>query len=226
MSVSSKSVVSKSVLSKSALAAALCLLAVPAPAQERSRTYLDAGYVAQKLKSGSSNPLPRLDDIDVDGAYAAGSVELGSQLFLTGSLHKGSGDNRLRAGQDVLAEFDVDAQQAGIGLGYYRALGERAEWTAEVGYQNTRIEFENRALRFSEKIDGNDYRVSLGLRGDLAPNLEGWARVNYIDGDVYEREFSGTVGALLKFNAMWGLSAEASAGAGNQRYLVGVRASF
>ncbi|QWP77365.1 outer membrane beta-barrel protein [Lysobacter sp. K5869] len=220
------SVSSKSVASKSMLAAALCLLAAAAAAQERSHTYLEAGYVAQKLESGGSDPLLRLDDIDVNGAYAAGSVELGSQLFLTGSLHKGSGDNRLRSGQDLLAKFDVDAQQAGIGLGYYRALGERAEWTAEVGYQNTRIEFENRALSFSDKLDGNDYRVSLGLRGDLAPNLEGWARVNYIDGDVYEREFSGTVGALLKFNELWGVSAEASAGAGNHRYLVGVRASF
>lgn len=215
-----------SVLSKSALAAGLCLLAFHTAAQERSHTYLEAGYVAQKIESGGSDPLLRLDDIDVDGGYAAGSVELGSRVFLTAGLHKGNGDNHLRSGDVSLVKLDVDAQQVAVGIGYYQPLGERAEWTAELGYQNTRIEFENRSLLLSDKIEGDDYRLSLGLRGDLAPNLEGWVKANYTDGDVYEREFSGSLGALLKFNSLWALSAEASAGAGNHRYMIGMRASF
>lgn len=41
------------------------------------------------------------------------------------------------------------------------------------------------------------------------------------DGDV-----TGTVGGQFKFNKMWGVTAEAEAGNGDQTYQVGVRASF
>lgn len=216
-----------SVFSRSALVAALYLTSAQAMAQQpRSHTYLEAGYVAQKIESGGSDPLLKLDDIDVDGAYAAGSVELGSRFFLSGGLHKGNGDIDLRFDGASLAKLDVDAQQVIVGIGYFQPINERLEWTAELAYQNTRLEFENDNLAFREKIDGDDYRLSLGLRGDLSENLEGWVKGSYTDGDVYEQEFSGTVGVLLKINPIWGLVAEGNAGAGNHRYTIGFRASF
>lgn len=218
---------SMSILLRSALVAGLCLASFQVSAQqERSHTYLEAGYVAQKIEAGGSDPLLKLDDIDVDGAYAAGAVELGSRFFLSGSLHKGTGDIDVRLDGTSLAKLDVDAQQAAVGIGYFRPINERLEWTAELGYQNTRLEFENDALLFRDKVDGNDYRVSLGLRGDLNESLEAWVKASYTDGDVYEREFSGTFGALLKINPIWGLVAEGSAGAGSHRYSIGLRASF
>ncbi|ALN88571.1 hypothetical protein LC55x_5325 [Lysobacter capsici] len=120
----------------------------------------------------------------------------------------------------------MDVQQAVIGLGYRQEINDRLDWTAELGYLNTRFEYENRALLFTEKKDGNDARLAIGLRGDVSERLEAWGKLRYTDGDTYDGEVSGAVGALLKFNDMWGLTAEAGAGAGNRQYTIGVRAAF
>lgn len=208
------------------LAAALAgALSLQAAAQERSYTYLEAGYVAQALQSPRDARFA-LDDIDARGGYLAGSLALGPQWYLVAGLHKGRDEVALRAAGVELAKFDLDAQQAVLGLGYRHALSERLDWTAELSWLDTRLAFEHKPLALRERSDGDDARLALGVRGDLAPNLEGWARLRYTDGDAYDGEFGGGVGLLLKFNRVWGVSAQAEAGAGNRQYSVGVRASF
>lgn len=209
-----------------ALAAALAgALSLGAAAQERSYTYLEAGYVAQSLESPRDTQAA-LDDIDARGGYLAGSAALGPDWFVAAGLYKGKDDVGLRAAGAELASFDLDAQQAVLSLGYRHALNERLDWTAELGWIGSRLEFEHKALGLSEKSDGDDARLALGLRGELAPNLEGWAKLRYTDGDFYDSEFGAAVGVLLKFNRLWGVSAQADAGTGNRQYTVGVRASF
>jgi len=208
------------------LLAAAALSPVTAIAASRSYTYLDAGYGKQTIESADSDPLLRLDDIDADGGYVGGSVELGHGMFVTGAFHRGNGDVDVSSGSQVLTRLDVDVQQVALGLGYHYEINERLDWTAELGYLNTRFEYENRALSFTEKRDGDDARASVGLRGNLSERLEAWGKLRYTDGDTYDGEVSGAVGALLKFNELWGLTAEAGAGAGNRQYTLGVRASF
>lgn len=209
-----------------ALAGALSFApAFGAAAQERSYTYLEAGYLAQSLRSPRGDAV-RLDDIDARGGYLAGSLALNERWFASAGLYKGRDDVDLRAGATSLARLDLDAQQVALGLGYRAALSERVDWTAELGWLNTRLAFEHKPLALRERSDGDDARLSLGLRGDLAPNLEGWAKLRYTDGDVYDGEFGGAAGVLLKFNPIWGASAQADFGAGNRQYTLGVRASF
>ncbi|MGO1003473.1 outer membrane beta-barrel protein [Lysobacter sp. CA196] len=208
------------------LLAAAALPPATALAASRSYTYLDAGYAKQSIESADSDPLLRLDDIEADGGYVGGSVELGRGMFLTGGFHRGNGDVDVSSGPQLLTRLDVDVQQVAVGLGYHYEINDRLDWTAELGYLNTRFEYENRALLFTEKQDGDDLRASIGLRGNVSDRLEAWGKLRYTDGDTYDGEASGAVGALLKFNEMWGLAAEAGAGAGNRQYTVGVRASF
>ncbi|ROU04472.1 outer membrane beta-barrel protein [Lysobacter enzymogenes] len=208
------------------LAAALAgALSLQAAAQERSYTYLEAGYVAQALEA-PGDAQAALDDIDARGGYLAGSLALGQDWFVAAGVYKGRDDVALRAAGAELASFDLDAQQVVLGLGYRHALSERLDWTAELSWLDTRLAFEHKPLALREQSDGDDARLALGVRGDLAPNLEAWARLRYTDGDIYDGEFGGGVGVLLKFNRLWGVSAQAEGGAGNRQYGVGVRASF
>jgi len=208
------------------LAAALAgALSLQAAAQERSYTYLEAGYVAQALEA-PGDAQAALDDIDARGGYLAGSLALGQDWFVAAGLYKGRDDVALRAAGAELASFDLDAQQVVLGLGYRHALSERLDWTAELSWLDTRLAFEHKPLALREQSDGDDARLALGVRGDLAPNLEAWAKLRYTDGDIYDGEFGGGVGVLLKFNRLWGVSAQAEGGAGNRQYGVGVRASF
>ena len=209
-----------------ALLVALALSASAAGAQSRSYTYLEAGYGKQSIESDDSDPSLRLDDIEADGGYANGSLDLGSGFFLTGGLHKGNDDVGLRSDSQVLAKLDVDVQQVAVGVGYHRAINDRLDWTAELDWLNTRFEYRNRDLFFREKQDGDDARAAIGVRGSLSDRLEAWAQVRYTDGDTYDGEASAAAGALLKFNELWGVTAEAEAGAGNSQYTVGVRISF
>ena len=71
-----------------------------------------------------------------------------------------------------------------------------------------------------------DGRGSVGVRGLLADNFEGWVKGNYTDGDVYDGEFGATLGGQFKFNPTWGITGEVEFGDDASQYTVGVRASF
>ena len=60
----------------------------------------------------------------------------------------------------------------------------------------------------------------------LSENFEGWAKANYTDGQDYEGDFSGTLGAQWMFAKMWGVTAEAEVVEDYTQWTLGVRASF
>jgi opacity protein-like surface antigen len=223
-----------------ALAIVLAIASSAAVAAEGiSHTYIEGGYARQRAEAGVEEPGASIDDLKLDGGYIAGSVELNEDFYLFGGYQKGSDDISVNVPRTLIHRFDdgfeiwreafeyeidVDVQQANVGFGYRHKLSDRVEWTGELGYLNTRLKLKAEDMKESAK--GDDYRASLGLRGALASNFEGWVKVNYTDGDIYDGEVSGTVGALVKFNEMWGIVGEADFGEHNRRYNLGVRVSF
>lgn len=211
------------------LALALLLATVSttcAAAEGLSHNYVEIGFVRHQIERPlGGHPDFLAEDPKIDGGYIAGSVALGESFYLLGGYQKG--DDVVRTGLfSFHSDFDVDvdAEQGHLGFGYRHTLSERVEWTGELSYVNTRIKTELRGYRSSGK--GDDYRASLGLRGNLASHFEGWAKANYTDGDFYDGEFSGTLGALVKFNQTWGIVGEAEVGSDDRQFRLGVRASF
>ncbi|ALN90364.1 hypothetical protein [Lysobacter gummosus] len=214
---------------KKQLALALLLAtasSAAAAADGLSHSYVEAGFVRHQAElpvvegQGVS-----VDDMKADGGYIAGSFEVMESVYLFGGYHKGNDDVGVSLdGIGEIGEFDADVQQGHIGLGYHHKLSDRVEWTGELSYLNTRLEL--KVEDFKERLKGDDYRASVGLRGDLAANFEGWIKANYTDGDVYDGEFSGTLGALVKFNKTWGIVGEAEVGSDDRQFRLGVRASF
>lgn len=208
-----------------ALALLLASTSSAAVAADISHTYVEVGFARQQVELPEIGNDVAMEDMKADGGYIRGSVELNDAFYLFGGYSKGNDDIDVRYYPiGKVFEVDADAEQGDIGFGYRHTLSDRVEWTGELSYVNTRISVG--VDGFKDRVKGDDYRASVGLRSNLASNFEGWIKANYTDGDVYDGEFTGTLGALVKFNETWGIVGEAEIGSDNKQYRVGVRASF
>jgi outer membrane autotransporter protein len=103
-----------------------------------------------------------------------------------------------------------------FGLGYHHPVADNTDLIAEAAYRN----YEADAFR----IDGA--RVSVGARSAMTDQFEGYVKANYYDKSDFDGDVTGTVGAQYKFTDMWGATAEAEFGNGDQAWMLGMRASF
>ena len=117
-------------------------------------------------------------------------------------------------------EFDTDLSQFNLGLGYHHSISNRTDLVTEISYINTDIEIEG------ESEDGDDGRVSVGVRHMLADSFEGWIKGHYTDGDFYDGSFSASIGGQFKFNPTWGAVGEFEIGDDQSLFMIGARASF
>ncbi len=145
-------------------------------------------------------------DGDADGFGLRGSLEFGdSGLYGFGGYSNVEVD-----------DFDIDVDTYDLGLGYAHDLSTNTDLIGEVAYLNSE----------AEGFDVDGWRASAGIRGSFTPDFEGLAKVNYIDGDELDGDFSATLGAQYKFTPMWGITGEVELADDSEAYLLGVRASF
>lgn len=196
---------------KKQLVAALLLACAPFAVSARdslgSFSYIEAGV--QRVSVDLD--VPGDDTLDFDGVGLRGSLELSDNFYLYGGLGLARNDDFIE---------DIDAYQAQGGLGYRYTLFDNADFTAELGFQHTELD----AGGTSNNLDA--VRASVGLRGALSDNIEGWVKANYVDGSDYDGEFSGTLGAQFIINETWGIVGEVEAGDLTSQFMLGVRASF
>ena len=148
-------------------------------------------------------------DHGTDGWGLRGSAALGG----TGVYVLG-GYSWLNADAPLGGNVDIKANE--LGLGYHHAIAAKTDLIGELAYRN--------ADTGNRNIDG--LRTSVGVRSELADKVEGFVKGNYYDLSDYNGDFTGTIGGQYKFTKMWGATAEAEVGNGDQAYLLGVRASF
>ena len=74
------------------------------------------------------------------------------------------------------------------------------------------------------EFDG--YSVEAGVRGAMTPMLEGYALAGYEDGDEFDGDFYGRLGAQLKFNTNWGVAADVKVADGDTQWFVGPRLTW
>lgn len=193
---------------KKLLVLALALAAAPfaaAQADELNYNYVEGGYATLDLDFAGG-------DLDFDGLQLRGSAAISDSLYVHGGYGSVTNDD---------AGFDLDFNETQLGLGYRFGLSDRADLVSELSYVRQELDAD---FNGNMKADGG--RISVGVRALLADNFEGWAKGSYTDGGDFDGDFSGTVGALVKFNPSWGLVGEIEAGEDLTKYLIGVRASF
>ena len=185
-----------------ALAAAL---PVSAQAAELSYNFIELDYASMNIDGAGS-------DFDPDGFGLKGSFELGEKFYGFGSYLRGS---------EEVSGVDFDIDQTQLGLGYRHGVSDSADFIAELSWINNSVDIEG----FGD-ADANGGRLSAGFRGAMAENFEGYAKANYTDGGDFDGDFSGTLGAQVKFNPTWGVTGEAEFGSDANIYMLGLRASF
>lgn len=196
---------------KKMLALAVLLAAAPlaASAAEISHNYVEGGYVRADMDTADLIG----EDVSFDGAYIRGSVGFSENFYAIGEYSRARNN-------DYGTSIDLD--RTALGLGYAMPIGERAEFNAELSYLRLGVEVSD----FDVNEHGDGARLGVGVRGLLSDNFEGWAKAQYADGGDFDGDFSGVLGAQVKFNQTWGLVGEVEVAEDINTYSLGLRASF
>lgn len=190
----------------STLAALTLLAALPlaaSAAEGVSYTYVEGGYIATDTDAGNA-----------DGWAINGSGAIAPNFHVFGG-YSGQKTDDFTSGPLRFEGVDVDQWRAGIG--YNHEISPTIDLLTRVAYERTDVEGGGNA-------DG--YSVEAGVRGALASNFEGYALAGYEDGDQYDGDFYGRVGAQVKFNPTWGISGDVKFANGDTQYFVGPRITF
>lgn len=188
------------------LFAALALLAATplaaSAAEGISYNYVEGGYAATNLKDAS----------DADGWGLNGSVAIAPNFHVFGSY----------ANQDF-DDYNYGYDQWRLGVGYNREISQNADLVTRIAYEKYQgDDFSIGGVRYNgEDTDG--YSAEVGVRGSLLPSLEGYAMAGYEDGQDYDGDFYGRLGAQVKFNPNWGITGDVKFAQGDAQWFVGPR---
>jgi len=193
------------ILSKFAALSLLAALPLTAFAAEGlSYNYVEGGYVATDTDNG-----------DADGWGINGSGAIAENFHVFGGYSGQETDDRTIG---PLRLDGVDVDQWRFGLGYNHPVANNTDLLARVAYENYEVD------GIDEDQDG--YSAEVGVRSALAQNFEGYAMAGYEDGDRFDGDFYGRVGAQVKFNQNWGVSGDVKFSDGDSQWFVGPRLSF
>lgn len=179
------------------LLAALPLAA--SAAEGVSYSYVEGGYTrVDASHTGSNN--------DADGWALNGSGAINPNFHVFGGYSKVK-----------ISNTPVDVDQWRLGLGYNRPITPKVDFVGKVAYEK---------FDAGAGVNDNGYSAEAGVRGVLAPKLEGYAMAGYEDYKNFSGDWYGRVGAQVKFNPMWGLNGEVKFANGDRQLFVGPRISF
>lgn len=171
-------------MNRSLIALALAaILPISAQAGELNYNYVEAAYIDSHI-----------DGENGDGFSFLGSLAFNENFYGTASYRRAKN-----------SDYGLTLDETTVNLGYRRALSDKADFVAEVGYVDVGAD-----------IDGlggdsaNGYRVALGFRGMLAPKFEGNIKAYYTD--ISDADWGGSelgfrVGAHYSINPTWGITA-------------------
>ena len=189
-------------MNKKSLLALTLLAALPfaaSAAEGLSYNYVEGGYVATNADDG----------VDADGWGLNGSGAISDNFHIFGGYTAQKTDDA------IFDDVDVDAWR--VGLGYNRPVASNTDLLARVAYESAKVEG-------FDSLDG--YSAEVGVRSALAPNFEGYALAGYQDGDEFDGDFYGRVGAQVKLNQSWGITGDVKFSDNDTQYFVGPRLSF
>ena len=190
---------------KRSLLALTLLAALPfaaSAAEGLSYNYVEGGYVATDTDAG-----------DADGWGINGSGAISENFHVFGGFTGQETDDETIGGERF---HGVDVDHWRVGLGYNHPVAANTDLLARVAYENYDI----------GGFDEDGYSAEVGVRSALAQNFEGYAMAGYEDGDNFDGDFYGRLGAQVKFNQNWGVSGDVKFADGDTQWFVGPRLTF
>ena len=185
-------------MKKSLLALSLLALApfAASAADGLNYNYVEGGYVATN-GDGSA---------DAQGWGLNGSVAIAPNFHLFGGYSNQEIDHT-----------SIDFDQWRVGVGYNHQISPRADLLTRVAYEK---------FDAGQGLDFDGYSVEVGVNGALTSKFNGYALVGYEDGDDYDGDYYGRLGAQVKFNPNWSASADVKFSDGDTQWFVGPRFSW
>ena len=165
-----------------------------------SYNFIEGSYIDTEIDDGL--------DVDGDGFGLSGSVELGSNYFLTASYST----------QDF--DFGIDLDQKSIGFGGYMPLSDSIDLVGSLSYVDAEID-----SRFGG-ADDDGFGLGVGLRAQVAPNVELEGGINYVDLDDSGDDTSLALGGRYYFTEAFALGAGVSFGDDVTSWNLGARFEF
>jgi Ax21 family sulfation-dependent quorum factor len=182
--------------------ALIAALPLAANAQALSYNYVEGGYVATNTDGG---------DADGFGGNASFAIHPNFHVF-------GGYANQEIDGVSIDGPIKIDVDQWRVGLGYNHAVAANTDLVTRLAYEK----FQARGIAF----DADGWSAEVGARHAFTPNFEGHAMAGYEDGDSYDGDFYGRLGAQVKFNPNWGISGDVKIADGDTQWFVGPRFTF
>ena len=190
------------------LAALTLLAALPlaaTAAEGVSYNYVEGGYAGTETDGG-----------DADGWAVNGSGAIAPNFHLFGGY----------SNQEI-DDTNIDFDQWRVGVGYNHEVSPRADLVTRVAYEK----FDAGRDILGNDLDADGWSVEAGVRGALAPALEGYAMAGFEDGEAIgggdrDGEFYGRLGAQVTFNPMWGINGDVKFIDGDTQFFVGPRITF
>lgn len=205
-------------MKRNTLAAVLGLALIAAPvanAADLSYSYIDANYVDTELDAGDGT------EISGNGFGLSGSIAFGDTGFYGFGAYETVGEE--------VDGIDVDINRITAGAGYALKIDERLHALLEVAYLD--YDFDVAVAGFgSGSVGADGYRANVGLRGLLADNIEGIAKLGYIN--VEEEGVTLYDGAVGELGFRWHIDKAWSAGLSTEfaedetTYKLGARLSW
>jgi Ax21 family sulfation-dependent quorum factor len=146
------------------------------------------------------------DGGDADGWGLEGSAALNQDFHVFGTF----------ANQGI-DDSNVDFDQWRVGIGYNHQLSQHTDLLTRVAYDK---------FDAGNGADFDGYSVEAGVRAAMTPMLEGYALAGYEDGEEFDGDFYGRLGAQLKFNQNWGMAADVKVADGDTQWFVGPRLTW
>lgn len=142
---------------------------------------------------------------DADGWALKGSVAVHPNFHLFGEFDQQDVDN---------VNIDIDHWRAGVG--YNLGISPNADLLARVAYEKYDADL----------VDFDGYSAEVGVQGSLLPSLNGYALAGYEDGDEFDGDFYGRLGAQYKFSPRWSASADVKFADSDTQWFIGPRLSW
>ena len=206
------------------LALAISATSFAASAGEINYNSVEFGYAQTQLDTGTTMNDKSLQDMRPKGYYLKGSVELGeSPFYLFGGYGQGNDTTTAHVANERV-RINAKQRSYDVGLGVHYGLNEKTDLLVETSYISDRISVDRKGVH--ERVSGEAVRFAVGVDGMMTDKLEGWAKVNYTQGELTSGEFGAELGAQYSFTKTWGIVGQYNYGRDASGYQVGVRASF
>lgn len=164
--------------------------------------YLQLGYVTADFSE---------DFVDVSG----NGVALEGSASINDNFH-------VFAGYGTMSfDWDVDTSEWEVGLGYSRALGQKTDLVATLGYVSAEVE-----IPYWGSLDDDGYTVGLGLRSMITDRFELEGKANYVNLSDSGSDTAFTVQLGYDLSESWQMGGGLTTSDGDTAYHFGVRFYF